>query len=77
MHAARRGSSADWKYYSDKDKDSVYELRVFRSYPRPDRKLLLENGWVEFTRAEDTQDLELPNAALLDCHSEDLVTMLN
>jgi len=50
------------------DKDNVYELKAFRKFPRPDRKLLPENGRVEFTRAEDAQDLELPNAALLDCH---------
>ena len=46
----------------------MYELKVFRKFPRPERKLLPENGRVEFTRAEDAQDLELPNAALLDCH---------
>jgi hypothetical protein len=46
----------------------VYELKVFKRYPNTARRFLPDNNRVEFTRAEDTQDLELPNAALLDCH---------
>jgi hypothetical protein len=46
----------------------VYEVKVFWRYPSADRIALPKTGRVEFTRAEDAQDLELPDAALLDCH---------
>jgi hypothetical protein len=46
----------------------VYEVKVFSQYPSQNRKDLPQNGRVEFTSLEDTQDLELPDAALLDCH---------
>ncbi|KAK2788760.1 hypothetical protein FQN52_006516 [Onygenales sp. PD_12] len=49
------------------DTDNVYELKVFPSYPTGLRPTLPE-GPVEFTTAEDAQDLELPSAVLLDCH---------
>lgn len=32
------------------------------------RNFLPKDGHIEFKRAEDAQDLELPGAALLDCH---------
>jgi hypothetical protein len=46
----------------------VYELKVFRRYPNAQRIFLPKDGRVEFKRAEDAQDLELPNPDLLDCH---------
>lgn len=46
----------------------MYELKVFPEYPSFAKALLPKSGRVEFTRAEDAQELELPNAALLDCH---------
>ncbi|KAK2806769.1 hypothetical protein FQN50_005631 [Emmonsiellopsis sp. PD_5] len=49
------------------DTENVYELKVFPSYPT-DLRPTLPEGLVKFTRAEDAQDLELPSAALLDCH---------
>jgi hypothetical protein len=46
----------------------VYEIKVYDRFPSADRAFFPENRRVEFTRAEDAQDLELPNATLLDCH---------
>jgi hypothetical protein len=46
----------------------VYEIKVYDRFPSAERAFFPENRRVEFTRAEDAQDLELPNAALLDCH---------
>lgn len=47
----------------------MYEFKVFGDeYPTGAKPFLPENGHVTFARAEDAQDLELPNAALLDCH---------
>lgn len=46
----------------------MYELKVFRRYPKQQRIFLPKDGRVEFKRAEDAKDLELPSAALLDCH---------
>lgn len=50
------------------DSDNVYELKAYNSFPSRDRRSFPENSRVEFTRAEDAQDLELPSPALLDCH---------
>lgn len=46
----------------------MYELKAYESFPGRDRRSFPENNRVEFTRAEDAQDLELPNPAFLDCH---------
>ena len=56
------------RYMYYQDSDNVYELKIFKRFPNLERQVLPKNGRVEFTRAEDAQDLELPNAALLDCH---------
>jgi len=54
------------RYIYYQNTDNEYEVKVFKRYPNEERKLLFEK--VKFTRAEDMQDLELPDAALLDCH---------
>ena len=47
----------------------MYELKVYDLFPSALRRTFFpENRRVEFIRAEDAQDLELPNTALLDCH---------
>lgn len=46
----------------------MYELKLFPMYPTLLKSFLPKSGRVEFTRAEDAQELDLPNAALLDCH---------
>lgn len=46
----------------------MYELKVFQDYPAFAKSHLPKSGLVEFTRPEDAQELELPNAVLLDCH---------
>jgi hypothetical protein len=46
----------------------MYELKVFPEYPTLSKEHLPKSLKVEFKRAEDAQELELPNPALLDCH---------
>ncbi|GAB1200955.1 hypothetical protein APSETT444_010336 [Aspergillus pseudonomiae] len=50
------------------DRDDTYEVKVFRRYPKLDRQLLPQSGYIELKKAHDAQDLDLPNRALLDCH---------
>ncbi|KAE8135355.1 hypothetical protein BDV38DRAFT_284990 [Aspergillus pseudotamarii] len=43
-----------------------YEVKYFYKYPPSDRRLLPET--IELKKAKDTEQLALPNRALLDCH---------
>ncbi|KAJ5400540.1 hypothetical protein N7465_011029 [Penicillium sp. CMV-2018d] len=50
------------------DRDNTYEIIVFKRYPKLDRQALPESRRVELKKADDAQDLALPNPDLLDCH---------
>ncbi|CAI7643200.1 unnamed protein product [Penicillium viridicatum] len=50
------------------DLDNTYEIIVFKRYPKLDRQALPESRRVELKKADDAQDLALPNPDLLDCH---------
>ncbi|EAW21326.1 uncharacterized protein NFIA_064900 [Aspergillus fischeri NRRL 181] len=60
-------SYASWDKASEKE--NVYQLRVFESqFSTFELPHLPSSRKVEFKKAEDAQDLELPSAAFLDCH---------
>ncbi|KAJ5578155.1 uncharacterized protein N7459_007119 [Penicillium hispanicum] len=50
------------------DDDDTYEVKVFNRFPTLERQLLPESGHMVLKKADDAQDLDLPNPALLDCH---------
>ncbi|KIN05190.1 hypothetical protein OIDMADRAFT_39565 [Oidiodendron maius Zn] len=50
------------------DIDDVYELKLYDYFPSSYERIFPKKSLVEFARAENTQDLEPPNATLLDCH---------
>lgn len=67
--------STHWLLFGFPDRDvlyedaaNVYEVKVYSDFPHRLRAFLPDNSLVEFTKAEDAQDLELPGAVLLDCH---------
>ncbi|RAL02491.1 HNH endonuclease signature motif containing protein, partial [Aspergillus ibericus CBS 121593] len=50
------------------DTPNLYERVFFRRYPSSERRALPASNMIELKQAPGAEDLELPSAALLDCH---------